>query len=177
MFVTRLIITPSPGTSAHCPRPSPPPHPPLELWIQLWLRRTRIPGRTRFPQARLEGAVIVYSRRYNLYGYLCGRVHSMPVDSILDYDALPSFSFCFPRRQTGLLEVSGWLGALSIGAPQHPSKLFKLCDMVGGPSTPLLPAPLCQGPQPDPFSSLFRLYGSLATTTYRPVLSISDHTR
>jgi len=27
-----------------------------------------------------------------------------------------------------------------------PSKLFKLRDMVGGPSAPLLPTPLCEGP-------------------------------
>lgn len=144
---------------------------PFELWIQLRLRRTRIPGRTRFPRGRLEGAVIVYSRRYNLYGHLCGRIYS--ADSILGYDILlfPSVSFylyCFSLSlslsllsRRGLLEVSGWLGAPSIGAPQHPSKLFKLRDMVGGPSASA-PQPLCArdlGPA-SLFLSLF-LYLSL----------------
>lgn len=70
---------------------------PFELWIQLRLRRTRIPGRTCFPRGRLEGAVIVYSRRYNLYGHLCGRIRS--VDSILGYILLslfPSLPLYFP---------------------------------------------------------------------------------
>lgn len=82
----------------------------------------------------------------------CGRVS--PADSIPDLVPAAHPSLC--RRDRAIRGFRLTCRPKHRGAPQHPSKLFKLRDMLRGPALP--PAPRLS----LHLSTRFRLYGSLA---------------